>query len=224
MHFNLRFSAAILLSIGATFPASAVSVTFNVEVTESILVLPAGPNPPLAELPALGTLGTVTISLPGIDASNTTPFSAAEAPPNAGSVSASVTVGSLSASLDPGVGAITFATDTLISFANGSFAAIDVDFPLAPLAAATYAGGFRLVTPADGVTPTTFGDVAAALTDPTTSLFFSFNGTTFGNTTSFRADSIGTVPPVPLPGGAILLGTAILGSAAFRRRRSPKKV
>ncbi|MEO9897655.1 MAG: hypothetical protein ABJD13_10835 [Paracoccaceae bacterium] len=90
------------------------------------------------------------------------------------------------------------------------------------MAAPTYAGGFRLVTPADGFTPSTFGDVAAALTDPTTSLFFSFNGTTFGGIdTSFRVDSIA---PVPLPGGAILLGTAIFGSVAFRRRRSPKKV
>ena len=224
MHFFKRFSVAIFLSIGVAFPASAVSVTFNVEVTESILVFPVVPTPPLAELPAPGELGTVTISLPGIDASNTTPFFDPNIPPNAGSVSASVNIGSLSASLDPGVGAITFATDTLIGFANGSFAAIDVDFPLAPLSGPTYAGGFRLETPADGATPTTFGDVAAALTDPTTSLFFTFNGTTFGNFTSFRADSIGTVPPVPLPGGAILLGTAILGSAALRRRRSPKKV
>ena len=61
MHYFKRFSVAIFLSIGVAFPASAVSVTFNVEVTESSLVLPSDPFPPLAELPALGTLGLRTV-------------------------------------------------------------------------------------------------------------------------------------------------------------------
>jgi len=212
-----RIFAAALLPISLAVPASAITVTFNVEVTESSISLPDVDNGPTASLPALGTLGTVTIDLPGIDVSNTMLIGDPNAPPNAGSVLASLNVGSLSAQLEPGVGSVAFAGDTSIRFANGSFSSILVDFPRGPGATPTYAGSFRLETPADGMVPTTFGDVAAALIAPDTSLFFSFNGTTFsGIDTSFRVDSVSVVP---LPGGALLLGTALLGTAALRRRR-----
>ena len=213
--------AAALLPVGLAFPAAAVTVTFNVEVTESSISLPAVSGGPMASLPALGTMGTVTIELPGIDASNTTPFGFPDAPPNAGSVLASLSVGSLSAQLEPGAGSVAFANDTLLRLANGSFSSILVDFPRDAGATPTYAGSFRVETPADGAVPTTFGDVAAALTDPNVSMFFSFNGTTFGGIdTSFRVDSVSVVP---LPASGMLLGTALLGIAAYRRRRVTTK-
>jgi len=217
MGYLHRIFAAALLPISLAVPAAAITVTFNVEVTESSISLPDVDNGPTASLPALGSLGTVTIDLPGIDVSNSMMLGDPNAPPNAGSVLASLSVGSLSAQLEPGVGSVAFAGDTSIRFANGTFSSILVDFPRGPGATPTYAGSFRLETPADGFIPTTFGDVASALIDPNTSLFFSFNGTTFdGIDTSFRVDSVAAVP---LPGSALLLGTALLGTAVYRRRR-----
>jgi len=206
--------------LGST--AMAATVSFMVEVTESNFSMLNIPNAPTATLPALGETGTLTISLPGLDASNTDPFGNPDGPPNAGSVTASITVGSLSASLDPGFGSIAFASDTQVRFANGSFSSINVSFPRDPGATPTYAGSFRIETPADGNTPSTFGDVVAALTDADTTAFFSFNGTTFdGIDTSFRVDTI-AVAPIPLPAGGVLFGTAILGAFAagsWRKRQ-----
>ena len=221
MNSYCRILAAAILPIGLAAPASAITVTFNVEVTESSISLPDIDDGPSATLPALGTLGIVTIDLPGVDVSNTMLIGDPNAPPNAGSVLASLSVGSLSTQLEPGAGSVAFAGDTSIRFANGSFSSILVDFPRDPMTSGTYAGSFRLETPADGFIPTTFGDVASALIDPNTSLFFSFNGTTFdGIDTSFRVDSVAAVP---LPGSALLLGTALLGTAAYRRRRAPRR-
>ena len=198
--------------------ASATTVAFfNVEVTESSFTPLPVPNAPGATLPALGDTGTVSITLPGITTANTTPFGDPDSAPNAGSVLAEITIGSLSAALAPGFGSVTFASDTSLRFSNGTFSGIAVSFPRDPGATPTYAGSFTVTTAADGATPTTFGEVAAALLDPTATVQFSFNGTTFdGIDTSFRAVSIA---PIPLPAGGVLLMTALVGAWGLKRRQ-----
>lgn len=58
-----RIFAAALLPISMAVPASAITVTFNVAVTESSISLPDVDDGPTASLPALGTalLGTAAL-------------------------------------------------------------------------------------------------------------------------------------------------------------------
>lgn len=210
----LKIAMTVLLSCAGA--ASATTVTFDVEVTQSNFSPPAGPGAPTATLPALGTMGMVTLSLPGITSADMTPIGDPDNPPNAGSVTASISIGSLSASLEPGSGSVAFASDTLLRFANGSFSSIGVSFPRDAGATPTYAGSFLVESDADGVTPTTFGQVIDAITSPSARMIFSFNGTTFdGIDTSFRAESIA---PVPLPAGGLLVLTGLGAMVALRRR------
>ena len=211
---------ATALAILGPIPA-AQAVTFDVVVTQSVLTVPDGPDVPAATLPPVGTVGSLSITLNSVDGlvpgiTDDSPFGDPDSDPNLGSVSASITAGELSASLD--FGSILFATDTRIGFANGSFAGIDVSFPREPGTLDTYAGSFYVLTDPDGVTPVTYNDVLATLMEPGARGGFSFNGTTFdGIDTFFRAET--PLPPVPLPAGGLLLLSA-LGTVAVARRRT----
>ncbi|WP_299812870.1 hypothetical protein [uncultured Jannaschia sp.] len=210
----LRIAA---LALVAATPLQAATVAFDVVTTESVLSPPDAPGLPFAELPALGTTGTLSVFLPDAYAGNPTTLASLPANPDMGE--ADIQVEDLSAGIDPAFGAEVFAIPGGFTIKE-PFEAIDISFRKDPVLGGTYAGSFRVTSASFAGTPGTLGDLATVLLAPDAMARFSFNGTTYagnGIDTSYRAESY-EVPPVPLPAPALLLLGGLGVIATLRRR------
>lgn len=216
MKFRSIISSLVATAVSITaLPAMAATFAFNVQVVESIDVVPS----PTFDLPDVGTVGTVTFlldaatldsdgdPLTGINVDSPLPQSLADA---------EATIGGLTSGLSE---VSIFGFPGGARFSNGSFSNIIISLAGADCIAlsCTLAGSFSILKPG-APAPTLFADVEALLLDPDAVARFSFNGTVQGEFVSFVAESVPT-PVIPLPAGGILLLSGLMGFAAFRGRQ-----
>ncbi|MCQ0970862.1 VPLPA-CTERM sorting domain-containing protein [Paracoccus sp. TK19116] len=210
-----RLAVVAALAMAAAVPAAAATYTFDVRVTESV------DTPSLGfVLPGVGTIGTISFTLDAaaLDGDGD-PMTGVgiDMPLDPALAGASASIGGLASMLsDPTV----FGFPNRARFSNGDFSSIAVTLPSGNCASlgCTFAGNFSVFGPAGSPAPTTFADVEAFLTNPLSTVAFSFNGTAVGQFASFRAESF-TAAPVPLPATGMLLVGALAGLGVWRRRK-----
>ena len=214
MYRCLFTTAACVLSLGLA-PAHAATFTYDIIVTESDDANAAAVDPAF-DLPDVGSLGQITITLDGAaldaDGDPDTGDDIDTALP-ASLTTASINIGGFSSSIESPPW---FTGPSGARLSNRDFSAISVNLDGGDclLLGCTFAGGFRVENPT-AAAATTFAEIEAALGDPSSGIIFSFNGDAVAEFVSFRAE----LAPIPLPAGAVLLLSA-LGAGALLRRRS----